>query len=361
VQRVEKAGEDRGSEWFNPVSKRREWREETGSASVFRSGDSPSAFNVTKPAGSRPMEVVGIPLQRSGLYVVELESHALGAALLGPGKTRYVATAALVTNISVHFKWGRESSLVWVTALDDGRPVEGATVSVSGMCDGGRIWQGKTDRSGIARVRAALGEPGRSDSCTRWSSQPLIVVATLGEDFSFALSGWHKGIAPYDFGLRAGQSEGAEVYHTVLDRSLFRPGETVSMKHYLRRHVGTGISIPVSLPATRRVVLAHEGSDTTYEYQVPFGSDGIGEQQWAIPREAKVGDYSISIEDERHELRLAGEFKVADFRLPTMRAAVRAADPTEEGASRFACGLSLRRGGLEPGGDAAHHRAEKLN
>ena len=34
-------------------------------------------------------------------------------------------TAALVTNLAVHFKLGRENALAWVTSLDKGKVVEG--------------------------------------------------------------------------------------------------------------------------------------------------------------------------------------------------------------------------------------------
>ena len=52
------------------------------------------------------MQVVGIPLQTRGFHVVELASPLLGAALLGPGQIRHVATGALVTGMAVHFQWG---------------------------------------------------------------------------------------------------------------------------------------------------------------------------------------------------------------------------------------------------------------
>jgi hypothetical protein len=42
-----------------------------------------------------------------------------------------VRTSALVTNLGVHFKLGRENALAWVTTLDKGQPVAGATVQVS--------------------------------------------------------------------------------------------------------------------------------------------------------------------------------------------------------------------------------------
>ena len=62
--------------------------------------------------------------------MVELESEILGAALLGKRAPLYVAAGALVTNLSAHFKWGRESSLVFVTTLDKGEPVPNASVAI---------------------------------------------------------------------------------------------------------------------------------------------------------------------------------------------------------------------------------------
>jgi alpha-2-macroglobulin len=79
-------------------------------------------FLLPKPLGATPLEVIGIPLGTPGLYIVELESPRLGASLLGKPQSLFVPTSVLVTNLSVHFKWGRETSLIWVTTLDEGRP-----------------------------------------------------------------------------------------------------------------------------------------------------------------------------------------------------------------------------------------------
>ena len=62
--------------------------------------------------------------------MVEIASQKLGASLLddrhGEGRTMYVRTSALVTNLGVHFKLGRENAMAWVTTLDKGQPVAGA-------------------------------------------------------------------------------------------------------------------------------------------------------------------------------------------------------------------------------------------
>jgi uncharacterized protein YfaS (alpha-2-macroglobulin family) len=67
--------------------------------------------------------VVGIPLAKPGYHIVEIESQLLGNALLATPKPMYVRTAALVTNLAVHLKVGKDNALVWVTSLDSGKPV----------------------------------------------------------------------------------------------------------------------------------------------------------------------------------------------------------------------------------------------
>ena len=113
--------------WLNRVA------EAKRAKSVF-GGDSTAGakeFEMPKPNGPNAFEMMGIPLKRPGLYIVELKSTRLGTVLLGAPKPMYVPTAALVTNLAVHFKQGQANSLVWVTALESGRPVGGADVAVA--------------------------------------------------------------------------------------------------------------------------------------------------------------------------------------------------------------------------------------
>ena len=321
LTRVDTAMQSRG-EWV-ASGKRGEqsWKELTGSTSVFPPLADTRAISVPKPAGSEAFEVVGIPLSGPGLYVVELASRRLGDSLLGPGQTRYVATAALVTNLAVHFKWGAESSLVWVTRLDDGRPVSDAAVTIADSCTGAVRWSGRTGRDGIALARSALGDPRSYGSCDS-KDHPLIALASVGADFSFALSTWGEGISPWNFGLGGGGGDSTDLYHTVFDRALFRPGETVSMKHYLRRHAIAGIVFPSGLPAARKVTVSHQGSDQKYVLEAKFDATGIADNQWAVPPGAAAGVYVVEIADPEGRSRSSGSFKVGEFRVPTMRATV---------------------------------------
>ncbi|MBI1179453.1 MAG: hypothetical protein GC201_02780 [Alphaproteobacteria bacterium] len=325
LRRVQTGMERRG-DWVKDekMPDRQRWIERTGDTSVFGGDAKPTAFKLPKPLGRKAFEVVGIPLQNPGFYVVELASPILGAALMAEGKVRYVATTALVTDMTVHFKWGRERSLVWVTRLHDAKPVADAQIAVTDFCTGQLLWSGKTGRKGTAAVEAGkLPPPGyTSDRCNQWSPHPLMVSARTSDDMSFTLSSWNNGIAPYDFNLMSYGDAGRVMVHTVFDRPLFRAGETVSMKHYLRRHTSKGIDIPVEGARKADVRIVHDGSGQTYDLTATFDAHGIAEQRWQIPEGARLGEYRVVVSFGENESYDAGSFRVEEFRVPTMTAVV---------------------------------------
>src|SRR3569623_1415569 len=228
---------------------------------------------------------------------VELASPTLGRALLGRNAPRYVATAALVTNMAVHFKWGRERSLAWVTSLDSGQPVANAAVRVTDSCSGEVLANGTTDRSGAVFIPEGLPEPSAyGGSCYSGSSdRALMISARAGGDYSFTLSGWGEGIRPYDFDLPYGYSKSGEVFHTVFYRALVRQGETIHMKHIVRQPQGAGFSVGPGFTGTLR--LSHRGSDTQFDLPLTIDANGIGETEWTAPKGAPMGDYDIQVID----------------------------------------------------------------
>jgi uncharacterized protein YfaS (alpha-2-macroglobulin family) len=328
LERVKRAMASRGEWEPETPQKPGGWRELTGSDSVFKDDDATTAFTVPRIASDRGFEVVGIPLGKPGFYVVELASPRLGAALLGDGRTRYVATSALVTNLSVHFKWGRESSRVWVTALDTGRPVKGAAIRISNYCSGAELWSGETDADGIARVTESLGVPHSNEGCTDYSPAPLMVTARAADDLGFAVSGWQRGIEPSEFRVPVnwgGDDGEATVANTVFDRTLLRAGETLSMKHFLRQRTATGLGL--KLPAANAVpttlTLTHAGSGQEYTMPVSFDASFIAESSWAIPADAKLGVYNATLTGSPdHHVRQSGDVRVEQYRVPTMKAVV---------------------------------------
>ncbi|HEV2702527.1 MAG TPA: MG2 domain-containing protein [Steroidobacteraceae bacterium] len=320
LSRVEQSQASRG-EWTDsgdstPGHPRRIWQETTGATSVFDTAEKTSSFTLKAPGGARPIQVVGIPLRKPGLYVVEIASPLLGAALLGPGQVRHVATSALVTDLAVHLQWGDEASTVWVTQLSTAKPVPEAEVVVANACSGATLWQGRTDAQGLARIARPLGLAANGQYNCRWLPG-LIALAHAGSDSSFTLSNWTRGITPSDFSLPVGYHSSNQIYHTVFDRELFHAGEVVSMKHFIRRHVLNGMDIPAAAHGTLKVEIIHAGSGDRYSQDVDFDDQGIASSEFQIPAEARLGTYYVSI--DRHG---SGTFTVAQFRLPSMRGAI---------------------------------------
>lgn len=305
------------------------------------------AMTLDLPGKGKDFEVVGIPLKGYGLHVVELASPTLGKALLGRPVTRYVAAAALVTDMAVHFKWGRENSLVWVTALKTGAPVADAAVHITDSCTGHAIAWGSTDKTGRLLVRGKLPAPELGGGCDEGRSHPLMVAARSGEDMSFTLSSWTQGIAPYDFEMPYGWEAPEDIVHTIFDRALVRVGETVNMKHVLRHPVGTGFRFAKGFSG--RLILGHLGSGTEFSLPVTIGPQGGAETTWVVPQGAPLGDYSLRFETaDKRSIYTSQSIRVDEYRLPTMRATV--TGPTEALVRPASVPLSLFVGYLSGGG-----------
>jgi uncharacterized protein YfaS (alpha-2-macroglobulin family) len=287
-----------------------------GEVRAIAANETATAFEVPTSGSRKELEVIGIPFKRPGFYIVELASPRLGRALHGEDKPYYVSTSVLVTNLAVHLKHGRESSLVWVTTLDRAKPVSGARVTVRD-CTGHLWFEGRTDGSGIVQAGDKLPAPGSLPRCGHYRDV-LVAFAQAGDDVSFTYSDWNEGIAPWNFNLRTAASRQRHLaIHTVFDRSLFRAGETVSMKHLARTPTGDGFRLPDTRELPRSLELEHVGSGQKYAVETRFDEQGIAETVWKIPPEAKLGSYRLSWGPAAES---NATFRVEAFRVPLMRA-----------------------------------------
>ena len=318
-------------DWMKKLNHAEQWEysgdkpKNPGETSIFANTGSLSPFTIPKPLGPKEFEVVGIPLKKPGFYIVELESPALGAALLDKPKPMFIQSAALVTNLAAHFKWGRESSLVWVTTLDKAMPMPGAVVAVRD-CNGKLLWQGKTDKAGMVNIKGELVGQYQLPRCDNWGGD-LFISARAGDDMTFVKSGWHEGIETWQFNLPGASYQGPYVAHTVFDRTLLRAGETVHMKHYYRRHSIAGFEQVADQNMPGKLVIEHQGSDQKFEIPLVWSKQGIAESTWAIPPDAKQGTYSVTLTGAKTERPVedaieSGSFRVESFRVPTMKAQI---------------------------------------
>lgn len=287
--------------------------------------------------GEKAFEVIGIPLGGPGFYVIELESRKLGNSLIGEDVPMYVPAAALVTNLAVHFKWGRETSLIWVTALDTGKPVARAQLSVR-SCDGQVLWSGTTDAEGTARP---AGIPSTAGECkVRRFSSGLMVTAVSGSDMSFVHTDWDNGIESWRFNLPSGGYHGPTLGHTVFARTLLRAGDVLNMKHVLRNHRLSGFAEMQASGLPRHAIVTHQGSGQNFEFPLAWQA-GASETTWRIPKDAKLGEYTVSLRSTEDENLYTGSFQVEEFRVPLMRGIIKPPSESLVSVEQFPVDLGL--------------------
>lgn len=287
--------------------------------------------------GVRPFEVIGVPLAGPGLHILEVESARLGQSLLKSAAPMYVRTAALVTNLGVHIKTGRDDMLAWVTTLDDGRVVSNAAITVLN-CSGQVLARGQTDAQGVWHHVQPLNAP---DFCPDTGLSGIYVSARIAADhpqahgkadFSFAFSDWNRGIESWRFNVPTDtRPQPTMLTHTVFDRSLLRAGETVSMKHFARLQTRDGFALPQGAEAPPgRLLIAHQGSDQRYEQALSWKKTATGGlsaiSDFVIPKTAKLGVYTVQMTDADQHWYGSGEFRVEAFKLPLLTGQLQVSD-----------------------------------
>ena len=298
-------------------------------SSVFGDRDNPVRFELSTPKPEAAFQIARAPLAGTGFHVVELE---LPWRQLWP-EGRYVAAGVLATDLAVHFHHGSESSLVWVTTLGDASPVDAARIAVSDACTGQELWTGHTDDQGLAKVF----EPLAGASCPGFDNG-LFVSARTQDDLGFVVAERHRD---------AGAS--ALRVHTILDRSVFQPGETVSMKHVVRQGTTGGFALPGDLPRTMEVKIEHVRSDEGYTDNVDVDATGTALSTLELPKTAKLGLYAITFQHDEGNV-WSGELRVEQFLAATMRAAIDGPDRPLVAPSSVPLTLSVKH--LAGGGAA---------
>jgi alpha-2-macroglobulin len=296
---------------------------------------------------TQEMQVVGIPLTQPGLHQVEIESQALGQAILeknreGSDRKMYVRSYALVTNMAVHLKLSQENALVWVTSLETGKVIADAKINILD-CNGKVVWSGASDQQGLARIdkplprastatcalsakkiSAIFSDPSKAkengtrntnntsagsdnNSSDMGDDEPagsnwFLATARKDQDFSFVASTWTEGIEPWRFNVNTSFNNVADdtlIGHTVFARDLLRQGELVQMKHLFRRAAVSGLVKPGPELSKRinNLEIVHQGSDQTFEVPITWlahdPKSGTAISEWKIPAQAKLGLYSV--------------------------------------------------------------------
>ena len=156
----------------------------------------------------RQLQIVPDLVQAQGLDVRDaLSAGGRGVVWLAASPGMYLSRSASignadltrgglvqVTNLGITVKDSPESTLVFVTALDTGRPVTQARVTIRNV-QNQPLWTGVTDTDGTAKA-PALGLRAKNRSW-EWA---FTVTAEKDDDLAYVDSDWTGDIHPSSLG-----------------------------------------------------------------------------------------------------------------------------------------------------------------
>ncbi len=265
-------------------------------------------------AGVRP----GTPIARSSRAVPEDSADR--------------STIVQVTNLGLSVKDSPQSTLVFVTRLDNGQAVADAAVTLINT-ENQQVWRGRTGADGVV-VAPALPLRNPED----WYALSFVVTAEKDGDIGYLASNWNEGILPWDYGHNFQLWESTDILRgsVFTDRGVYRPGEVVHAKAIIRHDTPQGMRLlaagsPVDVKVTdgrgrevdRRTVNVNRWSSI--------------EWTWTVPSESSLGDYTVRVampgidRPEGNDLttrgrteadwlkQVNGSFLVAAYRRPDFR------------------------------------------
>ena len=170
------------------------------------------------------------------------------------------------------------------------------------------------------------------------------MLAKADDQLGIAHTSWQEGIEPWRFGFETEWRPNPIDTHTIFDRTLLRAGDTVHMKHVLRRPVLTGFAQVAPDQRPEKIEITHLGSDDKFEVALAWDANGTAVNEWEIPKHAKLGVYSVRPvpRAQSEYLESSGEFRVEEFRVPLMRGVLSPPRDPVVGASEFPLDIAVQ-------------------
>ncbi|MGE5814919.1 MAG: alpha-2-macroglobulin family protein, partial [Acidobacteriota bacterium] len=266
------------------------------------------------------------------------------------------STIVQVTNLGVTVKDSPDSTLIFVTRLDNGEPVPGANVTIVNGPQK-EYWKGVTGADGVV-----IAPQTRLRKPRRWWEFSFIVTAEKDGDIAYVGSNWNEGIRPWEFGLRYDIAEADPLLRGSVfsDRGVYRLGEEIHFKAILREDTPKGVALLTpgrqvfavvsdgeGREIDRRALTVNEWSSTEWTLKLPqrgaLGTYGVFVSLAEPPKAGTVNPEQVlepgeaeeagEEEDSRFRQTISNDFLVAAFRRPEFRV-----DVTLTGAPAIAGG-----------------------
>jgi alpha-2-macroglobulin len=251
---------------------------------------------------------------KTGLAFVTVDSNEL------PSGHQPEQQLVQVTDLAAHIKIGPKSSLVWVTRLSTGAPVDGADVTLHDQA-GAQVWAGRTNGDGFADVPGTVALKLNNPEY-RWEYPFALVVAQKEGDVAFTANTWASGVEPYEFGLSQGW-EGEKPDSTgyaFTDRGIYKPGDEVFIKGVMRYRILGELRAP-SAGSKAKLTVTDSRGEKVFDQTVTISKYGTFFAKATVPAESPTGFFDVSAVGEvsGEQVQARTGFRVEEYRAPQFR------------------------------------------
>ncbi len=231
---------------------------------------------------------------------------------------RSSSTLVQISDLGAHLKVSPRDSAVWAWHLTDGRPAEGAVVTVFDAA-GKELARGTAGADGVARLPGIDGMdlPKKNKWGGNLYGPPFVAArVALGDDVAVLTTRDTWAFSAYRFGLDSAWENSPPRAEGLVftDRGIYRPGEKVYVKGILRtRSLGE-----LQTPAGRAVelkLLDPEGQ-TVAERKGTLSRFGGVQADFDLPADGRLGSWSVSVRDPADDLSWYASFRMAEYRAP---------------------------------------------
>ncbi len=225
-----------------------------------------------------------LDVKTPGLYVLEVTADGQSAR-----------TWVNVTNVALATKTDRGQVLVFAADAETGVALPGAEVTLFLYRSAGahQKLEARTNEAGLARFKVENAETS------------MVAFVKAGAAFGLANAG----------GAYAASYSREALAYIMTDRPLYKPGEKVGLKVFLRSREG-GPSTPL---AGRRFRLQVSDPQGKRHLEAPLVSNDFGtaHTELTLPKDAGLGSWSVYIDADEDSFRQQGQsFRVEEYKPP---------------------------------------------
>ena len=261
---------------------------------------------------SRAIDVAALAKGRKGVYTLEVvgyESSGSRDSSIYQYARAQEKRVVVLTDLGVTARAFPSGATVFVAGLSTGKPVAGAKVSLFSASNQ-LLAEGTTDAQGLFL----------HNRDTAWDKQltPAVAVVRKDDDISFLRMEDSVAVELPESASRAYLDSGYEAF-LFTPRGVFRPGETVDVKAFVRDKNHTA---PQPFPVVM-AVKSSRGAEL-YRSTVTLSAEGGADISFPLPNSVSMGDYTASIFIPGQENSPLGRthFTVENFMPPRLEIAL---------------------------------------